>query len=63
MENSKLLLVRLFEQAAGSSVGECLVRCFRKACVNFSRSLVPRKLANGTWPPAAAQIPSCVRAV
>src|SRR5207302_2961571 len=49
---SLLLLIRLFQQATTGSMNECLGRDFQKACGSFNRSLLPKKHANGIWPPA-----------
>jgi len=38
----------------------CLVRRFRRRCVNFKRSSPPKKLARSTWLPAAGRMVSFV---
>src|SRR5438034_9358089 len=56
----RLLLIWLFQQTTSSSIGACLVRRFRRRCVNFKRSSPARKPASSTWLPAAGRMASFV---
>src|SRR6266852_5602382 len=47
------MLIRLFQQTARSSVGECLVRPFLGLFASFSFSSPAKRPARSTWPPAA----------
>jgi len=48
-----LMLIRLFQQTARSSVGECLVRPFLGLFASFSFSSPAKRPAKSTWPRAA----------
>src|SRR5437762_5771175 len=48
-----LLLIRLFQQAAISSVRACHARPFQRMCASFNVSLLPKRRASTTWPPVA----------
>src|SRR5207244_8332167 len=50
---TRLLLIRLFQQAAISSVRACHARPFQRMCASFNVSLLPKRRASTTWPPAA----------
>src|ERR1700737_4485864 len=50
---SRLMLIRLFQQTTGSSVGECLVRPFPGLFASFSFSSPAKRPAKRTWPRAA----------
>jgi hypothetical protein len=56
-----LLLVRLFQQAAISSVRACHARPFQRMCASFNVSLLPKRRANTTWPPVAGLMASGAR--
>ncbi len=47
------MLIRLFQQTARSSVGECLVRPFLGLFASFSFSSPAKRPAKSTWPRAA----------
>ena len=56
-----LLLIRLFQQAAISSVRACHARPFQRMCASFNVSLLPKRRASTTWPPAAGLMASGAR--
>jgi len=61
--SGRLLLIRLFQQAAIGSMNKCLGRDFPRACGSFNRSLLPKKHANNIWRPPVGRMASCVQNV
>src|ERR1700716_2437302 len=52
-ETTDLMLIRLFQLTARSSVAECLVRPFLGLFASFSSSSPAKRPAKHTWPRAA----------